>query len=61
VLGHCGLGDPELGPDDLGDGAGALLAVGEQLQNPPADGITEHIERMHVASVSITGYISQHL
>src|SRR3712207_242036 len=47
VLGDGGLGDAELGPDDLGEGAGGLLAVGEQFQDAPANGIAEHVERMH--------------
>jgi SAM-dependent methyltransferase len=32
VLGHGGLGDPELVPDHLGDGASAALTVGNPLE-----------------------------
>jgi hypothetical protein len=47
VLRDGGLGDPELGPDDLGDRTRRLLTIGEQLQDVPAHGVAENIERMH--------------
>jgi hypothetical protein len=47
VLGHRGLGDPELGSDDLGERARRVLTGREQLENPSADGIAEDVERVH--------------
>jgi hypothetical protein len=47
VLGHRGLGDPELGADDLGDRARRLLTGGEELEDASADGIAEDVERVH--------------
>ena len=47
VLGHRGLGDPELGSDGLGDRARRLLTAREQLENASADGIAEDVERVH--------------
>jgi hypothetical protein len=52
VLGHGGLGDPELGSDDLGDRARRLLTAREELENPSADGFAEDVERVHKRSIS---------
>ena len=41
MLGHRRLGDPELRPDALGDRARRLLTARKELENAPADGITE--------------------
>ena len=47
VLGYRGLGDPELGSDDLGDRARGLLTGREKLENASADGIAEDVESVH--------------
>lgn len=47
VLGHTGLRDPEIGLDDVADRTGALLSIGEQLEDPPPDRVAQHVERMH--------------
>lgn len=52
MLGHCRLGDPELRADDRDDLTGRLLLVDEQFENPPADRISEDIERMHGMNLS---------
>ena len=41
------LGDAELPVHDLGQPAGRLLAVGEQLQHSASDRVTEDVERVH--------------
>jgi hypothetical protein len=51
VLRHAGLGDPELRLDRRRDGAGRLLAVGEELEDPPPDRVAEDVERMHATSL----------
>jgi len=51
VLRYRGLGDAELGADRLSDLARAQLAVGEELEDPPSDRVTEDIERVHNAKV----------
>ena len=48
MLGDGRLGDPELLLDDRADRAGGQLALGEQLEDPPAHRVAEHIERVHV-------------
>jgi len=57
MLGHRGLGDPELGSDDLGDRARRLLTAREQLENASADRIAEDVERVHKVRVSCCAYI----
>jgi hypothetical protein len=52
VLGHRGLGDPELGSDDLRDRARRLLTRREELENSSPDGIAEDVERVHRAIIS---------
>src|SRR3954453_21299 len=47
VLEDRGLGDAELRADDAGDRARRLLAGGEQLEDPAADGIAEDVEGVH--------------
>jgi hypothetical protein len=36
-----------------------LLTTGEQLQDPAANRVTEHVERMHPATLVATTYISK--
>jgi hypothetical protein len=55
------LRDPELGLDDGCDRTGGQLAVGKQLQDPPPDGVTEDVERVHDRSIEVMTYISQGL
>jgi hypothetical protein len=59
VLGHRGLRDAELGPDHLGHRARRPLAVGQQLEDPAADRITEDVERVHPAKLQARTDISQ--
>jgi len=47
VLGDRGLGDAELLLDGRADAPGALLAVGQQLQEPAPYRITEDVEGVH--------------
>ena len=47
VLRHGGLRDPELGLDDRRDRPGRQLAIGEQFEDPAADGVSEDVERVH--------------
>ena len=47
VLGDGRLGDAELLPDDRRHRAGALLAVGEQFEDPSPYRVTEDVERVH--------------
>ena len=47
VLGDRGLADPELGRDRIADRARRHLALGQELEDPPPDGITENVERLH--------------
>jgi hypothetical protein len=49
VLGDPGLREAELLLHDGGDLAGRLLAVGEQLEDPPPDRVAQNLERMHGA------------
>ncbi len=55
------LSDAELRPDDCDDLPRRLLFVEEQFEDPPADRVTEDIESVHVATVSLLPYIRQHL
>ena len=41
------LRDPELGLDDGGQRPGGQLPIGEQLQDPPSDRVTQDVERVH--------------
>src|SRR5204863_7823699 len=52
------LRDPELLLDDRADRAGGPLAAGQQLEDPAAHRVAEHVERMHAPSVSLHAYIS---
>ena len=47
MLRNGGLGYSELRPDDLRDRARRLLAVGKQLEDPPSNRVSQHVERMH--------------
>lgn len=47
MLGDRRLRYPELPPDDIADRARGLLALGEQLQDAAAHGVSEHIESVH--------------
>jgi hypothetical protein len=47
VLADRRLGDAELRLDDGPQLSRALLARGEQLQDPPADRVAEDVERVH--------------
>ena len=47
VLGHGGLGNAELVLNDCGDLAGSPLTVGEELQDPAANGVAQDVERVH--------------
>ena len=42
-----GLADPELRPHHLGHGARRLLALEQQLQDPPPYRVAEDVERFH--------------
>jgi hypothetical protein len=59
MLRHSGLRDAELALDGRGDDPGRLLTVGQQLEDPPAHGITKDLERVHQPIVSVDIYISQ--
>jgi hypothetical protein len=59
VLRHARLRDAELGLDDGTDGARGLLAVGEELEDAPADRVAEDVERVHGPIISVLTYISQ--
>jgi hypothetical protein len=48
---HGRQGDAELCLHHGADRAGALLALGEQLQNSAAHRIAEHLERVHAAII----------
>jgi hypothetical protein len=48
VLGNGRLGDPELVADDGRHGACGLFAVGQQLEDPASDRVSENVERVHV-------------
>ena len=52
MLGDGGLGDAELAPDDVGDGAGEVLFTGEQLEDSSADGVAEDVKGVHQAGAS---------
>ena len=47
VLRHGRLRDPELGLDDGRDRPRGQLAIGEQFEDPPADRVSEDVERVH--------------
>ena len=57
VLRHGRLRDPELGLDHRGDGPRGQLAIGEQLEDPPADRVSEDVERVHVPRYYKVGLI----
>ena len=59
VLRDRGLRDAELALDDFADLARAALAVGEQLEDAPADRVSEDVERVHGSSIARCAYISQ--
>lgn len=47
MLGHGGLGNAELVADGRAEGAGGLLAAGEQFQDAAPDRIAQHVEGVH--------------
>ena len=47
VLRHGRLRDPELCLDDRTDRTGGHLTIGQQLQDPAPDGVSEDIECVH--------------
>jgi hypothetical protein len=47
VLRDRRLADPELRLDDVGDGAGRALAVGEELKDPSSYRVAQDVERVH--------------
>ena len=49
VLGHRRLRDPELGLDDGRDRPRGQLAIGEQLEDPSPDRVSQDVERVHDA------------
>ena len=59
VLGDGGLRDAELLMHDATEVARRGLALGEQLEEPSADRISEDVERVHALSTSGFAYISQ--
>ena len=59
VLRHGRLRDPELGLDDGRDRPRGQLAVGEQLEDPAPDRVSQDVERVHAANIQGTTYISQ--
>jgi hypothetical protein len=58
VAGDRGLGESELGPDDVDDRAGALFTRGQQLEDASADRISENLEGLHRATVAGRHYIT---
>ena len=59
VLRDGRLRDAELGLDDRGDRPRRQLALGEELEDPPADRVAEDVERVHEDILEVTTYISQ--
>ena len=51
VLRDRRLRDAELRLDDLRDRARGALAVGEELEDPAADGVTQDVERVHAGNI----------
>jgi hypothetical protein len=47
MLGHGWLRDPEFRLDDGGDRARRQLTIGEELEDPTADWVSEDVERVH--------------
>jgi hypothetical protein len=56
VLGDGGLRDAELRADHVDDVSRRPLPVDEQLEDPPADRVTEDVERVHEWDY-ISGYV----
>ena len=52
VLRNGGLRDPEFGLDHRAQLAGGSLSVGQELEDPAPDRITEDVEGMHSANIS---------
>lgn len=51
VSGDRGLGDAELSGDDVRQCAGGVVVLGEELDQPSTDRVTEDVECVHVASL----------
>jgi len=54
-----GLGDPVLRLHDRAQLAGGTLSLGQQLEDPSPDRISEDVERVHEANILAVPYISQ--
>jgi len=52
LAGDGRLSDAELRADRLDERAGGLLAVREQFEQAPTDGLAEDFEGMHAATIS---------
>lgn len=50
MLGHGRLRDPKLGLDDGRYGPRGQLAVGDELEDPASDRVTENVESVHAAN-----------
>lgn len=59
MLGDRRLADPELFSHGLHDRSRGLFAVGEQVEDAPAYGVTENVEGVHVLDCSERLNISQ--
>ncbi len=59
MLRHGRLRNPELCLNDRTDRSGGHLAIGQQLQDPASDGVSEDIECMHSPKIQVMTYISQ--
>ena len=61
VLRHRRLSYAKLCRDRCHHRTGRMLARGQELEDPTPDGITEDIQRVHTATLSVITYISQNL
>ncbi len=61
VLRHRRLSYAKLRRDRCHHRTGRMLPQGQELEDPTPDGITEDIQRVHTATLSIDTYISQSL
>ncbi len=59
MLGDRGLADPELLMDHVTHHARRPLAIGQQLEDATADGVSQNVKREHRAIVSAKTYISR--
>jgi hypothetical protein len=61
MLRHRRLSDAKLHRDRRHHRTSGMLARGEKLQDSTADRITEDVQRVHKATLSVQTYISQNL